>query len=62
VTNRLIELNEQLGQLNTRYGHIAALAVAIVAVISGINDLMALIEMEQIRSDICHIFPALQCR
>jgi hypothetical protein len=43
--DRLIELNEQLGQLNNRYGHIATLAVGIAAVISGINDLMALIEM-----------------
>jgi hypothetical protein len=45
--DQLIKLNKKLGEFQINYGHIAAVAVTISAMISGLNDLVELIQKLQ---------------
>jgi hypothetical protein len=42
--DKLIELNKKIGEFQINYGHIAAIAVTISALISGLNDLVELVQ------------------
>jgi hypothetical protein len=45
--DQLVKLNKKLGEFQINYGHIAAVAVTISAMISGLNDLIELIQKLQ---------------
>ncbi|WP_142504736.1 hypothetical protein [Melghirimyces algeriensis] len=42
--NLLIQLNQKLGTIEANYGHIAAIAVTLAAILSGLKDCIELIQ------------------